>query len=410
MKNQSQLLPFEKRVVFILACIYIARMYGLFILLPILAPAAEYLLGATPILVGAALGIYGLSQVFLHASFGQWSDRIGRKPVIVFGLLLFILGCLIAANSETIIGVIVGRFLQGSGAIGAVIMACASDLTRGEQRSKVFAILGMSIGVAFLLAMMTGPILYAAWGLSGVFFVSAGFAVVSGLMVLVALPHKAPAAQFVEHDLPPLKEDGAVATRVGFWQTIKNKELLRLNGGTLVLHYILMANFLVLPAMIDQHLGLSVSAHWQFYVPILLGSFVLMLPVLVLAERNRKLKTAIVGMIFTLTLSQWFMEYLGEDDTMLFILSAVLFFTAFSYLEANLPSLVSRVCPVHAKGVSLGVFMQSQFLGTFCGGLIGGFLLQLWGVQAVFNVNLLLAILWFFWMLGMAPWRNHPTR
>ncbi len=386
-----RLSAFEKRVAGILACVYMARMYGLFILLPILAPAAEHLPGATPILIGVALGVYGLPQIFLHAYFGQWSDRIGRKPVIILGLGLFIVGCLIAAYAETIVGVIAGRFLQGSGAIGAVTMAFASDLVRSEQRSKVFAIMGASIGVAFLLALMTGPVLYTIAGLHGVFISSAVFAALSGLITVFALPGKIAATESIDNN-----------HRIGFVKTLKNKELLRLDGGSFVLHFTLMANFLVLPGMLERYFGLPIDAHWQVYVPVLLCSFVLMLPFLIIAERFKKLKLVMILMVFVFALSQWVLEHLDESLST-FIVGLVLFFVAFNYLEANLPSLVSRICPPSAKGISLGVFMQSQFLGTFAGGVCGGVILQQWDAKMIFSVNLLLGTVWVLWLLGMAP-------
>ena len=389
MPQPFRLLAHEKRATAALASVYMARMYGLFILLPILAVAAEKMPQASPLLVGIALGIYGLPQIFLHVVFGQWSDRIGRKPVILFGVLLFILGSIVAANADTIAGIIVGRFLQGCGAIGAVVMAFASDLIRAEHRSKVFALLGLSIGISFLLAFLTGPLFYEAWNLSGVFVISALFALLSGLLVLFLLPS------------PSSQPQTLAPQQIGFLATLCNQSLLRLNVGAFVLHFVLVANFLVLPGLIEHYLGMEIGAHWKVYVPVLIVSFFLMLPFLLIAERWQKLKLVMFAMVAVLIVSQWLMQ-MPSNATQL-ILSIVLFFIAFHYLEANMPSLVSRICPPSAKGVSLGVFMQSQFLGTVMGGVAGGLMIQMWGTAAVFFFTMALAVIWLVFIFGWTP-------
>ncbi len=393
MANDFSLSTFERRAAAILSCVYMSRMFGLFILLPILAPAAEQLREATSILVGLALGIYGLPQIFLQAPLGAWSDRIGRKPVIIGGLLVFIAGCLIAAASDSIYGIIFGRILQGSGAIAAVVMAFAADLTREKQRTKVIAVIGMSIGVAFILAVASGPLFQAMIGLHGVFLISALFALIAGLIVMFALPERMRPRSTQRYSGNLVKE------RMGFRQVLHNIELMRLNFGTFTLHMILMANFLVLPGLIRDHLGFDGTNSWQLYALILVGSFLLMLPFLFAAERYRKVKQAILFMVVCLAISQGALLHLNSGIAI--ILLILLFFVAFNYLEANLPSLVSRLCAADAKGVSFGVFMQSQFLGTFFGGLLGGIVLNLWSATTIYLMNVLAAIIWLIAAWGM---------
>lgn len=389
----------ERRATAVLSCVYMSRMFGLFILLPILAPVAKQLQGATPLLVGLALGIYGLPQIFLQALFGAWSDVIGRKPVIICGLMLFITGCLVAAAADTIYGIICGRILQGSGAIAATVMAFATDLIREEQRTKAIAIIGTSIGAAFILAVVSGPVLQALVGLHGVFLTSASFALIAVLMVAFALPERS--------KIRPLQGDtvGTGSTRVavlpGFRQALGNIELQRLSLGIFALHAILVANFLVLPELVHDHLGFGSVDSWRLYAPVLVGSFILMLPFILIAERYGRIRQVMLFMLVCLSVSQvLFHQFHGSSGAI--VLSMLLFFVAFNYLEASLPSLVSRLCATNAKGVSLGIFMQSQFLGTFCGGVLGGMVLSLWSATSIYLMNISVVLIWLVAAWGMA--------
>ena len=399
MPGTYNLSAFEKRVATVLSGVYMARMFGLFLILPVLFPAALSLHGATPMLIGLALGIYGLSQAILQFPLGVWSDRIGRKPVIIGGLAIFALGSLVAGLSDTIYGVVVGRILQGCGAVAATIMAFAADLTREKQRSRVNAFLGGGIGVAFMAALIAAPMLEAALGLSGVFFISAVCAVCAMLLLGVALPEPK-----VKRRPPATLRD----TCLSFVQALKNVELLRLDIGVFTLHLVLISNFLVLPSLLESELGLPGASHWMFYAPILAGSFLLMFPLLTVAERRRKIRRFILLMVTFLGCSQW-MLFSVDTTAAVIVISMLLFFVAFNYLEASLPSLVGRICAPDARGASLGVFSQSQFLGAFVGGVTSGAVLEHWGWQAVYLVNVLVIAIWLVSSWAMVPPRTNGT-
>ena len=385
---------FEKRIASVLGGVYMVRMFGLFVVLPVLAPAAAKFEASTPLLIGLALGIYGLPQAILQIPLGIWSDRIGRKPIIIGGLIVFAFGGWVAAASDHIYGLIAGRALQGSGAIAAVIMAFVADTTREAVRSKVMAVIGISIGLAFMAGLVAGPPLEAVIGLQGVFMISTFFALLAALVVFIALPEKKQAmAPSLTLSMPIIM------------QTLMNKDLLRLDFGIFVLHLSFVANFLVLPSLLESHLNLDISSHWKFYAPLLFFSFLLVFPLLSLAEKKNKLRGLTLMMIVLIGIGQFALAQF-QLDGMTLILLMFLFFVAFNYLEANLPSLASRFCDASSKGLALGVFSQSQFLGGFAGGVLGGIALNEWGIQAVYLVNAIAAGIWLLLAWPMSTYRK----
>lgn len=387
----SSPVPFERRVVLSLALLYVFRMLGLFMVLPVLALYGDAYQGSTAFLLGVALGAYGFSQALLQIPFGVLADRIGRKPVIVGGLVLFALGSLVAAGAESVWGLILGRFLQGCGAIAGALMALLSDLTAEENRTKAMALIGASIGVSFALALILGPLLAAWGGLSAIFGLTAVLALVGIYLVIWRLPsaQRSPGRS-------------AVADPGHFWPTLRHRELARLNLGIFTLHFILMASFLVVPLLLEQQLGIHRDSHWQVYTPLLAGSFVAMLPLLLIGERRGHIKLVFLGAIGLLALMELALH--GAQYSLWLTLAALFgFFMAFNLLEASLPSLISKVAPAGVKGTAMGIYASSQFFGAFAGGATGGWLLQTGGPGAVLWLCAVLAVLWLAVAAFMRP-------
>lgn len=355
----------EVRSVTSLAMLYAFRMLGLFMVLPILVLYGKGYLGATPFTLGLALGVYGLTQALFQIPLGLMSDIFGRKLIIISGLVIFAAGSLVAAFSTTVEGLIVGRALQGSGAIASAIMATVADLTSEQNRTKAMAAIGASIGLSFTLAMVIGPSLAAIAGMDGVFILSAVLSVVGILIVLFFVP--TPPRFHKSH-----RDTGAIPSLI--LATIKNGELFRLNWGIFSLHCVLMASFVVLPGLLQAELGLDKAEHWRVYLPVLLLSFVSMLPFMLLAERKRQVKTVFLGAIFAMAACLFFMGVFSGNGYWLVFL-VFIFFVAFNLLEATLPSLVSKIAPVGSKGTAMGIYSTSQFLGAFFGGALGGALM-----------------------------------
>lgn len=373
-----------------LAAIYAVRMAGLFMILPVFMLYSDRLSGATPFLMGMAIGIYGLTQALLQIPFGVLSDRVGRKPLIALGLGLLILGSLLAATADSIMGILVGRALQGAGAVAAVILALTADLVAEEHRTRAMAVIGMSIGLTFLLAMVLGPVLDQVWGLSGLFWLTA---VLGGLGILLLYFWVPDPERYRPHpDMVPIPSR--------LQDVLRDRELMRLNGGIFLLHAILAANFLVIPVLLVEEVGLASADHYQFYLPVLLGGFLLMVPAILYAERQRALKPVFLGAILLLLMVQILLPFALNLWTLLLVL--VLFFAAFNLLEASLPSLIAKTAPLASKGAAMGVFSTSQFLGIFCGGAMGGIALQYGGQWAVFLLGILCATLWLGVAQGMA--------
>ncbi|WP_151442446.1 MFS transporter [Halomonas lysinitropha] len=393
-KVSGLLLATERRAITGLAGLYATRMLGLFMVLPVLALYADDLRGSTPLLVGLALGIYGLTQALLQIPFGLLSDRLGRKPVIAAGLLLFLLGSVVAAGADSIGGVILGRCLQGSGAVAAAIMALLADQTREQVRTAAMATIGLSIGVAFAVAMVLGPWLAASFGLAGVFWFTAALAVL-GLAVLWKLVPPAPRRlrhRDVGIDRGQLR---GILTRGDLW---------RLDTSIFALHLVLMAIFVAVPFRLLEA-GIAVERHGLTYLSIMLLAFVAMVPLVIIAEKRRRMKAMCLSAITGITLSLFGLAGLGDGFSALFGW-LLLFFIAFNLLEATLPSMLSKLAPAGAKGTAMGIYSTSQFLGAFLGGVLGGALVQQWGLSAVFIGCGLVGLAWLAVMAGMTPPRH----
>ena len=373
----------EFRAAVSLAGVFSVRLLGLFMIYPVFAAYAGTLTGATPYLVGEALGIYGLSQGLLQIPFGLISDRIGRKPMIVAGLVLFAIGSAVAAMSTSIGGVIVGRVLQGAGAVGSVILALVADLTREEHRTKAMAMVGITIGASFMLALVAGPIAASFIGVSGIFWLMAVLALLGIAITEFVVP--SPRAVRVHRDAETVP--GLVGS------VLRNTELLRLNLGVFCLHAMLTAGFLVVPGLLHETLGLTSHDQWVVYLPVLVVSLFVTVPAIIVAEKYRRMKGVFVASVAALLLSQLMLHF-GGAATAWLIAALVVFFSAFNVMEATLPSLITKVAPPDAKGTAAGLYSSGQFIGIFAGGVIGGWAHQHWGVAGVFSVTAALALLW----------------
>ena len=382
----------ELRAAGSLAAVFSVRMLGLFMIYPVFAAFARQLAGATPYKTGLALGIYGLSQGLLQMPFGVLSDRIGRKVMIVVGLLVFALGSAVAASSSSIDGVIWGRVLQGAGAVGSVILALVADLTAEESRTKAMALVGMTIGFSFLVAIVTGPAIAGWIGVAGIFWLMAALALVGIAITLFVVP--APRRLRVH------REAETVPALLG--ATLRDPELLRLDFGIFALHAMLTASFLVVPGLLRGTLGMSSRDQWYVYLPVLLVSVAIMAPAIILAERHRRMKSVLVGAVAALAVSQ-LMLALGGHDVYVLIAAMTIFFAGFNIMEASLPSLITKTAPSGSTGTATGIYSSSQFLGIFIGGAIGGWMNQTHGAVGVF---IFAAVLAGLWLLAAATMRR----
>jgi predicted MFS family arabinose efflux permease len=387
----------ERRATWSLASIYALRMLGLFLIMPVMSLFAEQMEGATPSLIGLAIGIYGMTQAALGIPFGLLSDRVGRKKIIVFGLLLFCLGSAIAALSTSIYGIILGRAVQGSGAIAAPIMALLADLTQEVHRTKAMALIGASIGVSFGVAIAAGPIVAAFIGIHGLFWLIAVLSLLAMLVIVFLVPQ------------PPKSKkhrDAEVVTAT-FGQVLKNVELLRLNYGIFILHAILTASFVVVPLLM-RDAGLLPPEHWKVYLPVFIASFAIIIPFVILAEKKRKMKAVFLSAITILVLAD--LGLMQFNTTLIGIIGFLwLFFSGFNLLEATLPSLISKTAPGDMRGTAMGVYSTCQFLGAGIGGSLGGWCYGQYGASAVFLMCALAAFSWLLLSFSMKPpryWAN----
>ncbi|HET9121914.1 MAG TPA: MFS transporter [Acidiferrobacteraceae bacterium] len=374
----------ERRTAYSLASIYATRMLGLFMILPVFTVYARQLRGHTAFLAGLALGIYGLTQALFQVPFGALSDRVGRKPILLTGLSLFVAGSVIAALSHSIYGVIIGRALQGAGAISSTVMALAADLTRDQHRTKVMATIGVSIGAAFSGGLILGPLVNAWAGVAGIFWLTAVLGVLAMGVVLWVVPD--PRQSRLHRDT------GVVAGL--FRNVLRHRELLRLDFGIFTMQFVLTSNFVVLPVMLAHLGGVSVAHSWEIYLPVMIVAFIAMVPLIIIAEKRRRMKAVLIGAVATLALCN-IAYVLGAHSLAAMVAILIVFFTAFNVLEATLPSLVAKVAPAAQKGTAMGVYSTSQFLGIFLGGTVGGALYGRFGLGAVLIACAMLLTLWF---------------
>ena len=391
--------PQEFRAAAALAAVFSVRLLGLFMIYPVFAAYAGTLAGANPYLIGEALGIYGLSQGLLQIPFGLLSDRVGRKVMIVLGLILFGAGSAVAAVSTTIGGVIIGRALQGAGAVGSVILALVADLTGEDSRTAAMAMVGITIGASFIVALLAGPVVANFIGVSGIFW----------LMVALALVGIA-ITQFVVPNPPRIRvhrDAEAVPALLG--AVLRNRELLRLDVGIFALHAMLTASFLVVPDLLRSTLGIGVHDQWIVYLPVLLVSVAAMVPAIIVAEKYRRMKGVFVSAVAALVVSQIMLFY-GSGNVFALLAALIVFFSAFNVMEASLPSLITKVAPPDLKGTAMGVYSSLQFLGIFVGGIIGGMAHQHGGSAGVFALTAALAVIWLIIAAGMAQPSYLATR
>ena len=395
--SDSALNSIEKKAAFSLATVFGLRMLGLFMILPVFAIYGQELVGYSPIWIGLAIGAYGLTQALLQIPMGILSDKYGRKPIILAGLVVFLLGSIVAAMSETIYGVVAGRALQGMGAIASAVLALAADLSREEQRPKVMATIGMFIGLSFTLAMILGPIVAQAFGLSGLFWFTGALTIGAMLMIQFMVPFSVNKA--------PKGDNVALPSQIG--KLIRDPQLFRLNIGVFILHMALTACFVTLPKQFVEA-GLALENHWQLYLPTLLGSFFLMVPFMILAIKKQKEKQMFSSAVLLFSFALMLFWYI-ESSLMSLIILMMLFFTAFNYLEATMPSLLSRIAPAGVKGSVMGIYSSSQFMGAFAGGVIGGAIASQFGEQMIFLVMSCLGLLWFIAATGMKPLKKSKS-
>ncbi|KFC08652.1 putative transport protein [Trabulsiella guamensis ATCC 49490] len=388
--NDFKMTPVELRATWGLGTVFSMRMLGMFMVLPVLTTYGMALQGASQALIGIAIGIYGLMQAIFQIPFGLLSDRIGRKPLIVSGLLVFAFGSVIAALSHSIWGVILGRALQGSGAIAAAVMALLSDLTREQNRTKAMAFIGVSFGITFAIAMVLGPIITNALGLHALFWMIVVLAFVGIALTLWVVPNSS------THVLN--RESGMV--KGSFRKVLAEPKLLKLNFGIMCLHILLMSTFVALPGQLEAA-GFPAAEHWKLYLVTMLISFVSVVPFIIYAEVKRRMKRVFLICVAILLIAE--IVLWGAGDYFWELVAGVqIFFLAFNLMEAMLPSLISKESPAGYKGTAMGVYSTSQFLGVAIGGSLGGWLDGFFDSQTVFLVGALLATLWLLVAMTMS--------
>lgn len=385
----DSLTPIERRTTTALAAVFAMRMLGLFVVLPVLAIYGKELQGATPLLIGLAMGAYGLVQGILQIPFGILSDRFGRKPMIFIGLVMFAVGGLVAAFSDTIWGVIIGRALQGAGAVSGVVMALLSDLTRESHQTRAMAIIGATVGLSFGVAMVLGPLIVDGTGLMGLFLFTSLMALASLLLVMFYVPTPIAAVTPSRRRMIPQMV-----------RVLRHEGLFRLDLGIFLLHMVMVAVFIVIPPSLELYEQLPANRHWQIYLPVILLSLIFMTPLMIHAERAGRtrgmLLVAAVGLVLALVLLALLHRSLWGV-----VLALLLYFTAFNLLEALMPSMVSRMSPAGARGAAMGVYSSGQFFGAFFGGLLGGALSAAFSPAVVLCTCAVLFGAWAFLAAGL---------
>lgn len=386
--------PTEWRATSALSLLYLLRMLGIFMVLPILALYVKDLPGgATAMQIGLAIGIYGLLQAALQIPLGALSDRIGRKPIVVFGILIFALGSIVAGVTQDIHWIIIGRALQGAGAISSAVQALLADVTRPQSRTKAMTILGVGMGMSFLLALVFGPVLSGVIGVGGIFILSGALTLLAIPVFLIGVP-----------DAPRLP------THPGsFRAVLRDGQLLRLDGGIFCMHTMMTALFIAAPFAIQDTFGLDGAEQWKFYLPILIASILPVFPFIGWAEKHDKMKAGLIGSVIVLG-AGLVMAADGHTQKLWLAGAMWLFFVGFNFLEGALPSMISRRAPEHQKGAALGVYSTSQFLGAFVGAAIGGGALGAFGLSGVFACAAALALIWLtFVFTTESPARHVPA-
>jgi predicted MFS family arabinose efflux permease len=389
MPVRDRMTPVELRASIGLAGVFGLRLLGMFVILPVFAIYAEQLPGGSDItLVGIAIGAYGLTQALLQIPFGWWSDRYGRKPVIYAGLAVFAIGSFVAAAASNIHLVIIGRVLQGAGAVSAAVMAAAADLTREQHRTKAMAMIGSTIGLSFAFSIVAGPWLDRQIGVPGIFAMTGVLALAAMIVVWRVVPDgteaPAPAASNA------LRE---------FLKVAADPQLARLNYGIFALHAVLMSLFIAVPFAL-RDAGLPVGDHWKVYLPVMLGSFVLMVPAILGQGRSRRSKGIFIACVALILAAHAALPRLASGVAALTVF-LLLFFTPFNILEAQLPSLTTRLAPAGSKGIAIGVYSSIQFFGTFVGAAAGGYLYSRWGLDGIVIANAALIVIWLVTCTGM---------
>ncbi len=376
-----------------ISSIMATRMFGLFMIFPVFSVYAAQYENTTPYLIGLAIGIYGLTQALLQIPFGYLSDQIGRKPMLITGLIIFFIGSIVAANATDIIGVVIGRALQGGGAISAVLMAFLADFVSPKQRAKANAFVGMQIGMAFMLSLLIGPLITVNLGISGLFWVIAVLSVIA-LVIVATLPYVKPQMQYT--------------LSVSNIKQVLSTGLIKLDFSVFALHLILTCAFIVMPVLLVENniIALDLKDNWEMYLPVMLVSFIGMLPMIILAEKYHQHKTMILTAIMIMIMSQILFYQTPLNYTTFFIL-LTLFFIAFNAMEAMLPSLISKTASTNKRGLAMGLYSTSQFLGAFIGGVFGGWIYNTYGLNSVFLFTTFIAIIW--WLIMLTMQQQKPT-
>jgi MFS family permease len=393
LQSGAALQPAERRAVAVLAAIYAVRLLGLFLLLPVLALHAGALPGGTPLLAGLAVGAYGLTQAVMQIPFGVWSDRRGRKPLIVVGLLLHVAGSALGALASSAGALVAARVVQGLGAVSGPVTAFLADLTRPESRTRAMFAIGMSIGASFVISLVAGPLLAGAIGVSGVFWLIGALGLVALGLVVLALPAERPLAE-------------RAARR--HWREALTRGLAPYYAGIFVLHLTLTAAFIAVPHVLRDLHGLDVSRHWLVYLGVFAASVALTVPLVIWSERNRSLgRAAFIGGAGLAVALAGLVVVHAHFGALLAAL--VLYFGAFNFLEARLPAALTQAAGEATRGGALGMFATCQFAGAFAGGLVGGGLLgSHWPITGIFAVAAAVVIAWLPWARATESARNRP--